>query len=209
MTAVGVEWFAEQWPVSRETLGKLKLFHDLICAENRIQNLVAESTLPDFWNRHVLDSAQLVALATDIPATWLDVGSGAGLPGIVTSLLTQAKHVLIEPRRRRAEFLATTVAQLRLDDRVEVAQTDVRNVSCARTAVITARAFASLTKTLAATAHLGGPGTMWLLHKGRSFASEVAEAEKTWTGRFEAIPSLTDSAAAIVRVCDLERRKAS
>lgn len=202
----GVEAFTSRFSVSRETLDKLALFSDMISRENLMQNLVSVNTLPDFWHRHVLDSAQLVALAPRSAVLWLDVGSGAGLPGIVTSVLTEAKHMLVEPRRRRAEFLASAVTALDLTSRVEVIHGKVENVVIEAPVVITARAFASLSRTLAATIHLGGNRTTWLLHKGRSAASEIVEALASWSGDFEAIASITDSQAAIVRVRDVTRR---
>ena len=85
----------------------------MLIDENQRQNLVAKSTLDDLWRRHIDDAAQLVAY--DVPsATWLDIGSGAGLPGIVIAILTGNPMTLVEPRRLRAEFLQRVVEELGL-----------------------------------------------------------------------------------------------
>ncbi len=205
----GAESFVAQHHVPRETLDKLQLFRGLVIEENSAQNLVSASTIPVFWDRHILDSAQIIALAPHGRATWLDVGSGAGLPGVVTALLTDAEHLLIEPRRRRADFLSAAVAALGLTARVTVLQKTVEKVVFKGPAIVTARAFASLIRTLEATSHLGDTGTLRLLHKGRTASIEVAEAKKLWGGRFELIPSTTDQHAAIVRISGLARRGAA
>lgn len=202
----GAERFAAHYPAPRETLAKLQLFRGMVVDENSVQNLVSASTISAFWDRHILDSAQIVTLAPHGTATWLDVGSGAGLPGIVTALLTDAEHLLIEPRRRRANFLSKAIAALGLAARVKVLQAAVEKVVFKGPAVVTARAFAPLTRTLQSTSHLGDAGTLRLLHKGRTALTEVAEAETLWEGRFELIPSITDPDAALVRISGLAWR---
>lgn len=203
IVSAGVARFCERHPVSRETLDELTAFAEMVGRENQQQNLVGSSTLGDFWERHVLDSAQLVALAPPSGVTWLDVGSGAGLPGIVTAILTRAPHVLIEPRRRRADFLGMAVDALGLSAHVCVTCTKIEKFVFDTPALVVARAFASLTRTLAATFHLGAGDTRWLLHKGRGAAEEIAEARHSWSGKFEQIASVTAPDAAIVRVTDL------
>lgn len=198
--------FAEAFDVPRETFEKLEIFVRLILAENLEQNLVSAGTIADIWDRHIVDSAQIARLAPADAQCWLDVGSGAGLPGIVLSLLNQHRHVLVEPRRKRADFLRHAAAHLQITDRVEIVQRDVEKLQAGPFSVITARAFASLTATLAATLHLGDSSTVWLLHKGRSVRDEVATALNDWHGDFVLHPSITDEQAAIVEVRNLRPR---
>lgn len=189
--------------VSRETLVRLRHFQDMLLLENQRQNLVSKGTVADFFNRHIVDCAQLGRLAPTNAALWLDVGAGAGLPGVVNALMTQADHWLVEPRRLRAKFLREVVEQLELGDRVVVRQCKVEAVRGQAFSVITARAFASLTGTINATLHLADQRTTWLLHKGRTVAAELLEAKRTIAADFELIPSITDPEAAIVKVTNL------
>jgi 16S rRNA (guanine527-N7)-methyltransferase len=88
--------------VSRETLDRLERYADLLRSESAKQNLVSASTLDRLWDRHILDSAQLVKFAPRPDLSWVDIGSGAGLPGIVIAALVTGPVTLVEPRRLRA-----------------------------------------------------------------------------------------------------------
>jgi len=96
---------AARRPVSRETIEKLEAYVALLHEESRHQNLVSATTLEQVWDRHILDSAQLVRFEPRPGASWADIGSGAGLPGIVIACLVEGPVTLIEPRRLRADFL--------------------------------------------------------------------------------------------------------
>src|SRR5260221_14795054 len=104
--------------VSRETYEKLKAYGALLRDESGRQNLVSASTLESLWERHILDSAQLVRFEPRAGASWIDIGSGAGLPGIVIACLVVGPVMLVEPRRLRAEFLHKAVAALGLNAEV-------------------------------------------------------------------------------------------
>src|SRR5205823_5359670 len=109
-------------PVSRETFDRLRMYAQLLKSESRRQNLVSASTLAHLWQRHILDSAQLVRFEPHANASWVDVGSGAGLPGLVVACLIKGPITLVEPRRLRAEFLRNAVAALGLRAAVECAK---------------------------------------------------------------------------------------
>ena len=96
--------------VSRETFDRIAAYVALLREGAAQQNLIAPSTLETIWERHVLDSAQLVRFEPHPGASWADIGSGAGLPGVIIALLTEGPITLIEPRRLRAEFLGTSSA---------------------------------------------------------------------------------------------------
>lgn len=195
--------FRADYSVSRETLQKLHEYGELVLAANREQNLVSKSTEDAFWTRHLLDSAQLCALMPPGAKTCLDVGSGAGLPGIVIALMTDAAVTLVEPRRLRAEFLSKAVDTLRLTGRVSVVAAKVERVAHRTFDVITARAFASLSETIEASRHLATSDTWWLLPKGRNAKGEIADAAAHWNAEFEMVPSRTAPDAAVVRVRSL------
>ncbi len=198
-----------QMGVSRETLKMLQTLVALVIAENRNQNLIASGSEASIWDRHILDSAQLYGLAPAHSGCWLDVGTGAGFPGLVLAAMTNSEHVLVEPRRKRAEFLTRAVDALGLMDRVHVIRTPVEKIVRPPVDVITARAVASLDKLLGATRQLAGPSTVWLLHKGRSAQAEIDEVGRRWSASFQMLPSLTDRDAAIVHVRDLRGVAAS
>jgi len=183
--------------VPRETFDKIEHFVALLVDENARQNLVAKSTLPDLWQRHIVDAAQLAALAPD-RQSWLDVGSGAGLPGLVIAILTGQPMLLIEPRRLRADFLQRAIDSLDLGQTVSVIQSKVEAVRRPPIDIITARAVASVDHLFTMAAHLSHKGTIWVLPKGRSAKSELDEARRTWQGDFRLEPSRTDPGAQIV-----------
>ena len=181
--------------VSRETLDRLALYVELVRGESARQNLISASTLDHIWERHVLDSAQLARFEPRVGASWLDIGAGAGLPGIVIACLVDGPITLVEPRRLRAEFLEKAVQQLQLS--ADVIPTKVERVE-GRFDVITARAVAPLTRLLELSHHLSTRNTVWVLPKGRSAESELADARRAWQGTFHVEQSVTDAESYIV-----------
>ena len=159
--------------VSRETYQRFELFAGLLRDEAKRQNLLSASTLDALWERHIVDSAQLARFEPMAGASWADIGSGAGLPGLVVAMLVDGPVLLIEPRRLRAEFLHRCVSELELGTRVAVAATKVEKMTGAFD-VITARAVAPLDKLLSLSTHLSTRKTLWVLPKGRSGQSELA-----------------------------------
>ena len=189
--------------VSRETFAKLEQFVVLIIEENERQNLLGPATIPDLWNRHILDGAQLLDFA-DGEGTWCDIGSGAGLPGLVIAILGGTPMTLIEPRRLRADFLRQTIGELGLEQ-VSVEQQRAERVA-GKFDFITARAVARLDRLFGLASHLAHDGTRWVLPKGESVKSELDEARMTWQGSFRLVPSQTHERAAIVVAEHVRRR---
>lgn len=192
------QWVRERFGVSRETM--LEQFGVILVAEAEHQNLIARSTLDALWSRHLTDSAQLVPLAENAAdGVWLDVGSGAGLPGLVVALLTDRPIVLVEPRAKRVQFLRDAATQLGIADRVTVIGSKVESYRpAAPVAVVSARAVAELSTLLLSTVHSTDSSTVWLLPKGRSAQSEVDAARAKWQGRFHVEPSITQPDSGIV-----------
>jgi 16S rRNA (guanine527-N7)-methyltransferase len=182
-------------PVSRETFDRINVYADQLRRENAQQNLVSRASLDHLWERHVLDSAQLVRFEPFPGASWIDIGSGAGLPGIIIACLVDGPVTLVEPRRLRAAFLDTIVQMLGLNATVE--QTKGERVN-GRFDVITARAVAALPDFLSMCDHLSTRKTVWALPKGRTAESELAQAKRTWQGDFRVEPSVTDADSRII-----------
>lgn len=188
--------------VPRETCDALLAYAALLVEESHNQNLIAASTINDIWDRHLLDSAQLVRLGK--AGTWVDIGSGAGLPGIVIAILTGEPVMLVEPRRLRTEFLAVAKDRLGLDN-VTIVQGKAAAVN-AKFANITARAVAPATTLLSMTSHLSHSKTVWVLPKGRTAQKELDDVRAAWQGVFRLEPSLTDDAASILLATQVRPR---
>jgi len=190
--------------VSRETFEKLEAYAALLRDENERQNLVSASTLERLWERHILDSAQLVRFEPLPGASWVDIGSGAGLPGIVIACLVDGPVTLIEPRRLRGEFLHKAAELLRINVKVGLGKAARAE---GKYDVVTARAVARLAQVLEISAHLSTRNTVWALPKGRNAAVELAEAKQSWQGVFHVEQSVTDADSQIVVATKVRARR--
>jgi 16S rRNA (guanine527-N7)-methyltransferase len=184
---------------------RLDAFAEMVRAEACHQNLISASTLPQIWARHIVDSAQLVPLAGEPDGLWMDIGTGAGFPGIVTAILTERATLLVEPRKRRVEFLASVVAALKLEETVSIAQCKAEAVR-SKAGIISARAVAQIGSILSSAVHCATRETVWILPKGRNAAEEVAFARLAWHGTFHVEHSLTDPTSFIVIANGIARR---
>jgi 16S rRNA (guanine527-N7)-methyltransferase len=200
-------WLTDVAGVSRETLERLDALRQRVIAESTNQNLISASTVDHFWTRHIVDSAQLVLLAGDAPAgVWLDLGSGAGFPGMVAGIMTQRSVVLVESRRKRIDFLQETADALGLAN-VSVIGARLEMLDDDQAAIISARAFAPLPKLLEVAHRFSRKETLWLLPKGRSAAEELETIKRTWQGVFHVKPSITDPDASIIVATGVSRGK--
>ena len=189
--------------VSRETYEDLKRFAELLLNENSKQNLVSKASELGLWNRHIVDSAQLLRFASP-GQSWTDIGTGPGLPGMVLAILDPGKMVLVEPRRRRVEFLETVASAFRLANvKIVHGKSDATR---SKTDFVTARAVASPGELFAMSSHLRHAGTTYVLPRGRSAQSELAELENTWQGEFTLHRSLTSDDASILVARNVRRR---
>ncbi|WP_414693915.1 16S rRNA (guanine(527)-N(7))-methyltransferase RsmG [Phenylobacterium sp.] len=205
MTVADAPSFAAASGASPEQMADLERFRTLLGEWNAVMNLVGPSTLPDFWNRHAWDSAQLLKL-DGAARTWADLGAGAGLPGVVLAILGKGRegfHAhLVESMAKRCRFLSEVVAELDLPATIHNARAE--NLDLAVDSV-TARACAPLSRLLGyARPYLAKGATGWFL-KGQDVASELEEATKSWEFEAEIVPSLSDPRGRIVRVRRLRR----
>ena len=207
-TEAGKDRFAKLANVSHETIERFSLYAELLRLWNPSARLVANSTLPDVWTRHFLDSTQLLKAAPESSARWIDLGAGGGFPGLALALLCAEKRpedefVLIESNGRKCEFLKTVCRETGvqaeiLHERAETLAPQAANVA-------TARALCSLPQLLSyASRHLveGGIG---LFHKGSDRLSEIDDAMKKWVFKLIEMPSITSRDGAILQVVDIRR----
>lgn len=181
--------------VSRETHTKLVTLVDLVIAESENQNLVAASTLIEIWSRHIVDSLQLLKFADGGP--WLDLGTGAGFPGLVIAICGIDDVYLVEERRLRYEFLDRAVIALGLKN-VSVLGSRVEKLDSLQVQTISARAFAPLDKIFALSNRFATESTRWILPKGRKAHEELESVRATWHGDFRLEPSVTDPTSSII-----------
>jgi 16S rRNA (guanine527-N7)-methyltransferase len=198
--------------VPRETWMALEPF---VAALERWQaktNLVAPTTLPELWTRHIADSLQLLPLAPAGALTWIDLGSGGGFPAIpVAAALKQRPgfHMhLVESVQRKAAFLREAIRLLHLPATMHNLRIEQLPVAAfgGHAEVLSARALAPLTELFAWAQPLFGEGTVALFPKGQDVAVELEHASRYWDYEAELIPSVTERRASIVRVTRLARR---
>jgi 16S rRNA (guanine527-N7)-methyltransferase len=197
-------------PVSRETLARLDRFVDFLLPWTQRTNLIAQSTIPSVWTRHVADSLQLLTLAPDAKC-WIDLGSGAGFPGLVIACALAdrpgAVIHLVESTGKKAAFLREAVNQIQLPAVVHPVRIEdfVKNFVI-QADVICARALAPLDELLTLAHPLLKTGAQGLFPKGQDVEGELTKASKYWNIDAELVPSKTNPDARIVRVHRLSRR---
>jgi 16S rRNA (guanine527-N7)-methyltransferase len=179
-------------------MARLERLAAMVIAENGHQNLIAKASEGSLWLRHLADSAQLLRGVSRGTSPWLDLGTGAGFPGLVVAAMRDDLDVLlVESRKKRAEWLVRASAELGLR-KCRVEGRRLEHVESFPTAVISARAFAPLAKLLALSARFSTQDTLWLLPKGRSAVQELASLPRRVSHLFHVEQSVTDAEAGIV-----------
>jgi 16S rRNA (guanine527-N7)-methyltransferase len=204
--------FAEAFGVSRETIDKLGVYEALLRQWQKTINLVAPSTLDHIWSRHFGDSAQLLRLAPPGAKRWLDLGSGAGFPGLVLGIMLAerdgAKVTLVESDTRKAAFLSEVARRTGavVDIQPERIEKIATQTKLGAVDVITARALAPLPRLLDLAAPAFSAHTVGLFLKGRDAEAEVDAARARWTFESTLQPSLSDAGGRIVLVRALQTK---
>ena len=202
----GPENFLSDTNVSRETLDRLQAFADLLAERQKVQNLVSSNSLEDLWRRHMLDSGQLVDLLPGGAEVLVDIGSGAGFPGMVLAVVTGIPVVLVESNSRKAQFLRDVAAQIGasvtvINARIE----DAGGESVEKPVdILIARALAPLSKLCEMADSLAARTCLFM--KGARWQEELTEARKRWKIDVETIESRTSPDSRILRITRLKRR---
>lgn len=200
------EAFATAFDVSRETLERFDAYAALLADWQTRMNLVGPSTLTTIWERHFTDSAQILALAGS-GKSWLDIGAGAGFPGLVIALLDPgATLTLVESIAKKCRFLDAVTTELGLGSRVTIENRRIETLPRAKFDIITARALAALDQLFDWGLPYAGSGTRWVLPKGARVDGELSIASKRFAFDYNLVPSRTDAAARIVVASGVKRR---
>jgi 16S rRNA (guanine527-N7)-methyltransferase len=206
--------FVQAANVSRETLARLTTYNDLLAKWQARINLVGPATIPDSWERHFLDSAQLYPLLPGSAHLVLyDLGTGAGFPGLVLAIMAagagrKIETHLVESDQRKCAFLGEVARETGLARAVTIHATRAERLppNTAKSAnVVTARALAPLSELLTLAAPLLDIHGICLFPKGVKAEGELTQAAKDWKMRVDRLPSRTDAAGTILRIADLHR----
>jgi 16S rRNA (guanine527-N7)-methyltransferase len=200
---LGPQDFAARVAVSRETLARLSAYLALLESWSTRLNLVGRSTLADPWRRHILDSAQLLPLVPAPAKSLVDLGSGAGFPGLVLAILGVPGVALIEADSRKCAFLReaarVTAAPITIHAR------RIEAVPAHSIDVVTARGLAPLDRLLALAAPFLGPETVCLFLKGERVAQELTVARRAWKMTASCHASLSDPRGVVLKVSEIAR----
>lgn len=205
------EEFAVAANVSRETLERLKAYDAALVEWSQKMNLIARSTFEDRWRRHYLDSAQAFPLIPKDAKTLVDLGSGAGFPGLVLAAMGAERGLrvsLVESTGKKAAFLAAAAAAMALDN-LSVIPERIESITISPPGVITARALAQLPKLIAYAAEIAGEKTLCLFLKGQDVEDELTEATKSWHMKVVRHASLTSAGSTILAVSNLRPKRGS
>jgi 16S rRNA (guanine527-N7)-methyltransferase len=209
--ASNAESFAETFKVSHETIHSLERYVELLEHWQKTTNLVAPSTLPDVWSRHMADSAQLAGLAPNA-RLWLDLGSGGGFPGLVVAILKGGdpdfRMHLVESNQKKCAFLGEVVGTLQAPVDIHAMRIEqfAEKAQSLRPDVVSARALAPLTRLLELAEPFLREETRGIFLKGRDTPTEIKNAEARWQFDYACHPSLTAEDARIVEIESLRRR---
>ena len=209
---MNAEEFAQTYHVSRETLTKLMAYQALLGKWQQSVNLVGRTSLAAFWQRHAADSAQILRYAPPAAKTWLDLGSGGGLPGLVLAIMLaektpNARVQMVESDRKKASFLRAVLADTGVSahvhhSRIE-ALAEAPPAALAQIDVITARALAPMNDLLRLLQPFCNSSTVAILHKGRNWHEELTLSEQYWKMSHKAHISDTDADARLMEITAL------
>ena len=191
--------------VSRESLDRLQIYVRLLLDWQKHINLIAPSTIGDVWQRHVIDSLQLLPLIPPNVKAIADLGSGAGLPALILAATQSAIVHMYEANSKKAAFLSEALRQMKCAGVVHRERLEPRKAPLKMPVVqvVTARAFAPLPLLLDLAAPFLQSGAIGLFHKGQDIDTELTEAAKHWQITLESIPSVTDPYAVILTVKEI------
>lgn len=197
--------------VSRETITKLKAYESMVKEWNNKFNLVSKSSVEELWNRHIIDSVQLVQFIKPSDKILYDFGSGAGFPAIVLAIISEQlypdlKINLVESIGKKTTFLNAVKTELKLKN-INVWHERIENLKISEVDIISSRALASLPKLFEYASLFCNEKTRLIFPKGENWENEVNLAKQQWVFEYETIQSITDTSGHILNISKLRRKK--
>ncbi len=187
--------------VPRETWGRFCLYVDILKKWQMKINLISPKTIPDIWERHILDSAQLFKYIESKNSKITDLGSGAGFPALVLAIMGTDNITMIEADRKKCAFLREIIRKT--NTKAKIINSRIENYSLQDADIVTARALSSLDSLLKYSYPILKKGGFCLFQKGKNFQKEVKEAKKNWNFQLEAVNSITDADARILKISNI------
>lgn len=194
--------------VSRETLKRLEIYQALLAEWNKRINLVSSATLAQFWTRHIADSVQLLEIADRSEGRWLDMGSGAGFPGLVLAMVgadykTSFDFILLESDQRKSTFMRAVARET--DTSVNILSSRIEETPPVNAHIISARALAPLPKLLDLAERHRAPTSLCIFPKGATADQEISDARKEWIFDARKHSSKTDPSATVLAIGEFRR----
>ena len=201
--------FIKGFNVSRETLNSFCEYQTLLAKWNKKINLVSKNTLANLWERHFLDSGQIINHVDASGKRWVDVGAGAGFPGLVVALLLKDRKIdcdmiLVEKNTKKVFFLNEVIRKLNLN--VTVVNKNVESIESLNADILTARAFSELKKLVELALFHRKERGVCLFLKGENYRSELDKTLNYWFFDYDVIDSLSNSSGKIIRVKKIFKR---
>lgn len=208
MSVPGREAVLDQFGVSRESADRLDLYVSLLLAWQARINLIGPSTQDDVWTRHIADALQLLPFLPEGVTRIADLGSGAGIPGLILAIARPLEAHLFESNQKKGAFLREVARQTGARAHIHTARIEAAAIAEAarlKVGAVTARALAPLPKLLDYAQPFLENGAIGYFHKGQDVDAELTDATKSWKMQVEKHPSLTDSRGVILVVKEAHR----
>ena len=201
-------FFKDQINPSDDTIYKLKIFVSMLLDHQKNMNLIGESTMPAIWKRHILDSAQIEKILPKENKNYItvDVGTGAGFPGIVLAVMGRKDLLLCEKSTKKNIFLNAVAQECNL--KVKMYNDRIENLKATNIRTIIARAFAPLKNLILKARHCLNSDTTLVLHKGRTYMKEITEAKSLFCFNYKCYDSATNSDAKILKINNIQEKNA-
>ena len=204
-----MENLLKKYNVSRETMESLIAFQNMVLEWNEKFNLISKSSVDDIWNRHIIDSAQLIQYIEKNDKILYDFGSGAGFPAIVLAIMSKElypnlKMTPIESIGKKTTFLSEVNKKLKLD--MKILPERIEKLTLPKADIITSRAMASLEKLLPYAKPFCNKKTRLLFLKGEKWQEEIKTAEQKWAFEYQSYPSDTSDKGRVLIIKNIRRK---
>lgn len=203
MPDTAINRLKDELKVSHETLDRLKTYHDLLCKWQKKINLISNDTVDHIWDRHILDSLQLLKYIANPDSTIIDIGTGAGFPGMALAMAGYSDVHLVESDGKKIAFLKEVSRVTKT--KVSIHHIRIEKFNLPKTDYILSRACSELNELLSHSINFVSHETICLFHKGKKYSMEIEDAKKNFDFTVKIFPSICDLNGVILQITDLRR----